>query len=91
MPKTIYVCEKCGAQFDDWGACDQHEEKDHVSIDFRGNIEVTHKDKHELYPSEILIPFIDGAILRYSIEERVREADPVPKESPLDSAESEED
>lgn len=91
MPKAIYVCEKCGAQFDSWGACDQHEENDHASINFYDDLEVNHKDEHEFYPSEILVPFTNGAILRYSIKERVKEADPVPEKSPLDSAESEED
>ncbi len=91
MPKTIYVCEKCGAQFDDWGLCDKHEENDHASIGIYSDIEAIHKDAYEFYPSEILVPFTDGAIIRYSVKEKAKTADPDPKESPLDSEESEED
>lgn len=92
MPKTIYACEKCGSQFGDYAECTKHEQIDHATISFYGDFEVIHNSHFSFYPEEILVPFTDGAILRYSIKDRVREADPVDsKESPLDSKESKED
>lgn len=91
MPKAIYVCEKCGAQFDSWGACDQHEENDHASINFYGDFEAIHTSDAQFYPESILVPFRDGSIIKYCFAHRVRKADPDPKESPLDSKESKED
>jgi hypothetical protein len=92
LPKEVYLCEKCGAQFNTYEECLYHEKSSHVQIDQYGYFEAIHTNMNQTYPEYVLVPFADGSIIKFRSHLMVKEADPVDsKESPLDSKESKED
>jgi hypothetical protein len=74
--KTIYECEKCGMQFDNFDQCWDHEYSEHkysLSI-------IEEKDymqENPLYPTTIKIRMNDKAEIIYKLAEITKKAEPV--------------
>lgn len=66
---TVYVCEKCGQEFRDYGECTDHEDG-HIrtkSWDLRDKGQYTSPDSR--YPDLLTIKMEDGTELTYELAE----------------------
>lgn len=63
--KTVYYCEKCGAPFDDWQECMDHEYT-HPQIE---KTTLEYAGPNEIAPQGIEIRFNNGALGHYYLDE----------------------
>ena len=67
--KTVYVCDHCGMEFEDYKACLDHEDKDHVKVSYAKPIEYNGN-----YPSVVHAKMDDDAIIEYTYNRMVEPA-----------------
>lgn len=61
--KTIYVCDLCGEQFNEWEQCYDHE-REHIKPEAY-NVRPTVYRNMQPYPILVSIPMSNGAICQY--------------------------
>ena len=61
--QTIYRCENCGKEFDDWQTCLSHE-KAHIQIESTK----PYFPNDEQYPSSIEVTFSNGSVGTYFLD-----------------------
>lgn len=90
--KTIYICDLCGKQFNDWEECWDHE-KNHITPEAYSVKPVSYiSDNGEpvTYPMDINVPMTDGALIQYIFYKIVTPASqPVPEPGPEKEAANE--
>lgn len=73
---TIYKCETCGAEFDDWDKIVAHEEKHVNPIAYKvtslrhipDHAECNPEQDPRPYPLAISVPMTDGAVVKYTFD-----------------------
>lgn len=70
--KTVYVCEKCGAKFDDFSACLDHEGEHIQPIAYSGIQALNYSTTFE-YPRLLLVDMSDGSRASYLFHKLVKD------------------
>lgn len=75
--KTVYICEKCGKEFDCFEECMEHEYKYHQKPVWRMELEWYHAkqdiidERLRRYPCGIVLEMEDGAMVAYRVDKIV--------------------
>ncbi len=79
--KTIYRCDMCGNEFNDWQECAEHE-RAHPKIE---KTTLEYAGPNDIAPEGIKIQFDNGAIVYFIKNQFIRwpEQTPTQKENPL--------
>lgn len=84
---TIYKCEKCHKEFDNFDDCLKHEVHFHKRPIWVETVSYSHIDRIDVrnearpYPASVDIKMDDGAIVRYALDCVVKQAEEVPAEN----------